>query len=363
MWRKNKTTEKKKPRILLGTVSAKQVLLFTKNLGILLKSGSTLSESIQVLRDQAKGKWYWILNDIVEHIEKGLRFSEALGHYPKTFPPLFKGVVEIGEQSGTLEENLSYLTIQLEKSYELKRKVFSALMYPAIVMIGMIILGFGVSIFILPKISRVFESFRVELPLATRILLAISRFFTNYGTIAIIGFFVGIFFLIYLFRRHFMKPLSHWLLLHIPVVKNLVIRLNLSMFCRTLGILLRTGTTIDDGLRTCVNTTSNFYYMKFLQYAHNQVKGGSALADILKRKKNLFPPTVTQIIQVGEASGTLSDSLDYCAQLNEDEVDNLTQNLTVILEPLILLVLGIAVATLALAIITPIYSITEQFRG
>lgn len=348
---------------MIGTVSKKQVLLFTKNLGILLKSGSTLSESLQVLRDQEKGKWYWALSDIVEHIEKGLRFSEALGHYPKIFSPLFKGVVEIGEQSGTLEENLSYLTMQLEKSYELRRKVFSAMMYPAIVIVGMVILGFAVSFFVLPKIARVFESFRVELPLTTRILLAISKFFSNYGIFVVIGFVTGSILLIFLLRRTFMKPISHWLLLHIPLVKSLVIRLNLSMFCRTLGILLRTGTTIDDGLRTCMRTTSNFYYCRFLQYAHEQVKGGSPLADILKRKKRLFPPTVTQIIQVGEASGTLSDSLDYCARLNEDEVDNLTKNLTVVLEPLILLVLGVAVAILALAIITPIYSITDQFRG
>lgn len=360
--KKNQQQKSNHPRHTFGWVSKKDVLLFTKNLSILLKAGSTLSESVAVLGDQAKGKWRVVLTDIKTHIEKGLRLSESMEHYPKIFSPIYRGIVRIGEASGTLEENLLYINQQLAKSYELRRKIFGAMMYPAIVFLGTATLGFAVAIFVLPKMANLFRNFNIPLPITTRALLALADFFQHYGVFAVIGFIILVVFLSWFLRLRFVAPVTHWFILHLPVVKNISTHLNLALFCRTLAILLRTGVTIDEALITCATTTPNIYYTNFLNRVHEKIKGGESLAEILKEKKHLFPLTDVQIIQVGEASGSLSDSLEYCASIHEEEVNNITQNLATILEPIILLFLGGMVALLALSVITPIYSLTNQFR-
>lgn len=359
---KKKKEKKVHKQFTVGWVSKKEVLLFTKNLSILLKAGSTLAESIAVLRDQAKGKWRVVLSDLQNHVEKGLRFSESLEHYPKIFSPIYRGIVRIGEQSGTLEESLMYINQQLAKSYELRRKVLNSMMYPAIVFVGTATIGFAVAIFVLPKMAKLFSNFNIPLPLTTRVLLVVANFFQHYGLWTVLMFVVGTVLAVWLLRLRLVAPLTHWIILHLPVVKNVSVHLNLALFCRTLGILLRTGVTIDEGLKTCATTTPNIHYTNFLNHVHEQIKGGESLAEILKEKRQLFPLTDVQIIQVGEASGSLSDSLEYCAAIHEEEVSNITKNLATILEPIVLLFLGSMVALLALSVITPIYSITSQFR-
>lgn len=352
-----------KRRRSFGTVARKDVLLFTKNLVVLLHAGSTVLESVTVLRDQArKGRWYGVLDAIRDHIEQGFPLSDALRHEKKVFSPIYRSIVEIGERSGTLEENLQYLADQLAKQDAIRRQVLSAMMYPIMVFGGTLLLGSAVVLFVLPKVSRLFENFDVALPLSTRILLHIAAFTNTHGWWAVPGFFLGCVFVVWVFRRRAVRPFTHRLILLLPIVGAVSRHANLALFCRTLGVLLRTGTTIDDGLAACAATVPNVQYAAFLRTAHEQVKGGSALADILRQQPRLFAPTDVQILQVGENSGTLTDSLDYCATYHEEGVQTITKTLATILEPFILLVLGAMVATLALAIITPIYSITQQFR-
>lgn len=348
--------------ITFGAVSKKDLLYFTRNLAILLKTGSTLSESIAVLRDQQKKKtWKKILHDIYMQIEMGLPFAMALGRWPKLFPQIFRSVVAVGEQSGTLEENLGYIRTQMEKNYELKRAVLSSMMYPLIILIGTMFVGSGVALFVLPKLAELFESFQVDLPLTTRIMLWIAEFFTNNGLWAVPLTITLVIALVVVARMDFSRPLTHFLILKIPIMKSISTHLNLSYFCRTLSILLQAGITIDQALITCARTNSNYYYQKFIEQSQQQISGGRTLVDILKKKENLFPATDVQIIHVGEKSGTLSEALENCAEIHEKEVYTLTKNLATILEPIILLLLGGMVAVLALSVITPIYSITDQF--
>lgn len=338
------------------------MLLFTKNLVVLIHAGSTVLESITVLRDQAKGRWRDVLSGIRDHVEQGFPLGDALRHEPRVFTPIFVSIVEIGERSGTLEENLKYLAEQLTKQDAIRRQVLGAMMYPIIVLTGTLLLGSGVVLFVLPKLTRLFESFDVALPLPTRILLGIASFTSAHGTWAIPAFFGGIVFLFWFLRRPFVRPFTHRVILRMPVVGAVSRHVNLALFCRTLSVLLRTGTTIDDALAACAATVPNVRYAAFLKTAHEQVKSGSALADVLRQQPRLFAPTDVQILQVGENSGTLTDSLDYCATYHEENVQTITKSLATILEPFILLVLGGMVATLALSIITPMYSITQQFR-
>lgn len=351
-----------KRKIYLGGVPKKSVLYFTKNLSILLKTGSTLSESLEVMRQQTKGKLQQILLEINNKVQRGLNFSDALAGYPKVFSMIYVNMIKIGEESGTLAMNLEQLAKQLEEQYKLRKKITGAMVYPAIIFSGTILLGGSVIFFVLPKIARLFKNFQVELPLTTRMLIAISDFFQNFGLWAVVIIIAITISAGLLLRRQFIKPYSHYLLLHLPIVNNIAKHFNLSMFYRSLHSLLKSGITIDDGLGICVNTISNEQYKIFLKIACAKIKSGAALCETLKIKKSLFPLTDCQIISVGEESGTLADSLAYCASLHDDALDDITKNLSTILEPVLFVIIGLMVGILALAVITPIYSITKIFQ-
>lgn len=349
--------------MFMGTVSSDDILFFTKNLSIMLKAGSTLIEAIDVLREQAKGKFKYILNNVYQEIEKGNRFSEALSAHPSAFSEIYVNILRIGEESGELEKNLEHLANQLSKSRALRKKVVGAMIYPAVVLSGGLLLTFGISMFVLPKVTNLFKNFKVPLPWSTRLLMWVSDFFQQHGILAFSILIGSIIFLSWFLRLKIIRPATHWLFLKIPVVKGVVKNVNLAMFYRTLSILLESGVTIDDGLKICTNTVSNLYYKNFLINAHTQIKAGGKLNVVLKEEPKLFSSTDVQIIRVGEESGTLGDSLGYCSSIHEEEVDNTTKNLATILEPILLLVIGFMVGFLALSIITPIYSITGQIRG
>ena len=348
--------------LVIGTVSMKELLFFTKNLSILLKAGTTLTEAIDVLKNQAKGKLKYVLEQVEEEIVEGHPFSEALADHKSTFSEIFVNIVCIGEQSGTLEDNLSYIAEQLDKSYQLRKKIVGAMIYPLIVIIGAVVLGIGIVLFVLPKVTVLFKGFDVELPLTTRILIWISDFFQAHGLLALIVGSVGLIVFFVLVKQKFVKPVTHWIFLYCPVIKNISVHANLASFCRTMSILLKSGVTIDEGIKICSRTVSNYHYQKFLEKTHDKIKSGDTLAASLALKKHLFYGTDIQIVKVGEQSGSLSDSLAYCATIHEREVDSITKNLSNILEPILLVLVGLMVGFLALSIITPIYSITGSVR-
>lgn len=361
---KNEIKQKKeRKKIYIGGVPKKTILFFTTNLSIMLKTGSTLSESLRVIMKQSKGRFHDILDEIIAKVEQGIKFSEALDNHPKVFSSIYVNIVKIGEESGTLDKNLEYLAHQLEKSNRLKKQIVGAMIYPMIILGGTFILGTVVSIFVLPKLTRMFKNFKVELPLTTKILIVVSDFMDQHGIIFFVGLISLIIFLIWFLRIKQVKPFTHRLLLRIPIIKTFSRNYNLSMFYRSLSVLLISGTTIDEGLIICSKTVNNVAYQKIITDLYKQIKGGESLYEILTKHPKLFPPTDTQIINVGEESGTLTDSLAYTASIREEELNDLTKNLSNILEPVLFIFLGLIVATLALSIIAPIYSITQEFRA
>lgn len=342
-------------------VSQKTLILFTKNLSILLKSGSTLTDSLDVLTQQAKGGFKKILEKIDAETESGVSFYDALQQHPKLFDNIYVNIVKIGEESGTLEQNVAYLASQLGKNYALKKQIISAMLYPIIIFSGTIVLGAGMAIFVLPKISGMFKSFNTKLPLSTRGLIALSDFLQAHGILSAILAVGLLIILLTIPRLKLVKPFTHRVLLRIPIVSSISRNINLTMFYRSLSILLRSGVTIDKGIKICSTTLRNHTYSAFLTNAYTNIKSGESLYGVLKTTPHLFPATDCQIINVGEESGTLSDSLAYTAEIHEDDLNDITKNLTTIMEPVLFIIIGLMVGTLALSIIAPIYSITQQF--
>ncbi|KKR08497.1 MAG: Type IV pilin [Parcubacteria group bacterium GW2011_GWC2_39_14] len=358
----NQKSKKARKQIYFGGVSKKAVLFFTKNLSIMLKTGSTLSEALRVINKQTKGKFHEVLIEIISKVEQGHKFSEALTDHPKVFTNIYISIVKIGEESGTLDKNLEYLSEQLEKNYKLKKQIIGAMIYPMIILGGTLILGIMISLFVLPKLTKMFKNFRVELPLTTRILIAFSDFFENHGVLAVSILLGGLIALFFFFRLKQIKPYTHRLILHIPLLSSFSKNYSLSMFYRSLSILLKSGSTIDEGIIICSQTVSNVHYKKIIEEIYGKIKTGENLFDLLDQHHKLFPPTDTQVINVGEESGTLADSLAYIASIREDELNDLSKNLSTMLEPILFIFLGLIVAVLALSIITPIYSITQSFN-
>ncbi len=341
----------------LGFVSLKDKMLFVKHLSLMIKSGMVLDESIEALYEQARGRMKLILRRLLELVRKGSELSDGLRMFPYTFNEFFVNMVKIGEQSGSLERNLINLSVKLKKDHDLRSKVQSAMMYPAIVVIALGGLGITLSIFILPKFLQLFKSLNVALPLVTKIFIIVATFSQTYWYVVmviVVSLFAG---LIIANKLPKTKRLIHWMVFHLPISSQFSKASNLANFNRSMALMLQGGLTIDESLDIMTRALSNALYQDRVAAMLAEVRKGTALSVTLQRYPHFFPSLVTKMINVGELSGNLSETFDYLAEFYEDELDAYSKNLSTILEPVLLLVIGLLVAFMALSIILPIGNI------
>lgn len=348
--------------ITLGGVSLGQRALLARHLAIMLKSGLSLTESLRIAQDSTRGALKGILEDISRSVTSGRSFADALFDHQKEFSGLFVSAVRAGEVSGTLETNLEHLALQLEKDRAIIGKVKGAMLYPIIVLIATFILGLVISFFVLPQIIPLFIGLKAELPITTRALIAFSGVVQAHGTALLIGIVAGIIFFAWLLRRPYTKPVTHGIFLRMPIMKHITQATNLARFSRTLGMLLKSGLRIDEALEIMKQTLTNVYYKRAMAELGLRVTKGSTLHEILQQHPHLFPMVLVHMVRVGEESGKLDETLLYLGDYYETEVDNATKALATIIEPLLLIFIGLAVGFLALSIITPIYNITGGVR-
>ena len=357
-----KNNKKKKSifelNVSIGGTGLTQRALFAKHLSVMLKAGLTITDALKISADSAQGSLKKILSGVLKSTTAGHSLSESFALYPKFFSGLFISATQAGESSGTLEENLENVAKQLEKEKELVAKIKGAMLYPIVVLVAAFILGLGVAFFILPKITPLFEGMRMELPAATRGLIWFSNLIQNHGIYLIIGIVVVIVVIAWLVRQKFSHPFTHWLFLHLPVIKKISKNTNLARFCLTLGTLLKSGLNIDEAMQITQTTVGNYYYVRALTAINSRVRKGTKLSKNLEQYKDLFPVMVSRMIKVGEESGGLEETLLYLANFYEVEVETSTKSLSTIIEPILLIVIGLIVGFLALSIITPIYNIT-----
>ena len=344
-------------------VSHLDKLFFAKHLAMMIKAGLPLKEGVATIEEQtASKKFRRILRDVVKRLENGESLGESLARYPKIFSQLFIDMIKMGEQSGNLERNLDYLADQIEKSFILRRKVISAMIYPVIILTSTFGLGAALSLFILPKLIPFFKSLKVELPLPTKILLFITELIQNYGLFFLFGAILLISFLIIISRLRLVRLISHKIILKMPVAGTVSKNLNLALFSRTLGTLVRSGISIVEALDITAETLNNLVYQKEIKEICSKVQSGKKISSYLKAKKKLFPATFSRMVMVGEKTGNLEQSLFYLSEFYEKEVDNTTQRLSTILEPVLLIIIGLIVAFIAVSIISPIYQLTRGLQ-
>lgn len=349
---------------ILNRVSFQDKLLFTKHLDTMIKAGIPIDEALETLVDQAKSPVFnKILSKVLSDVENGQSLSKSLEKHPKVFDQFFISLIQVGEESGTLEENLSFLSKQLAKDYRLRSKVRGAMFYPALVFSAAIILGGFISFFILPKLVDFFQSFDIELPLTTRLLLIISNIMKNYGLYILIGLIVGAILFRIIIRLSAIRPKWHALLLRLPLFGKMIVYGQLSRFARNFGTLIKSGVPITKSLNITASTLSNLKFRNDLASVEELLAKGKNIGETLKSKNYFeYPPIVSRMIAIGEKTGKLDETLLYLGDFYEDEVDDLSKNMSTVLEPFLLVAIALVVGFVALAIISPIYELTGSIR-
>jgi len=350
--------------IMFNRFSFLDKLFFTKHLSIMLKSGIALPEALESLEDQAKGSASKkILNGIAADVQKGKSLEHAFSKYPKAFDPLYISLIKVGEHSGSLEKNLEHLSEQLEKEHDFRQKIQSALLYPLLVLSATACLGGGISFFILPKLVDFFEGLDVELPLTTRILLFVATLMKEHGFLIIFTFSFLIFNFVLIVRSKLVRPHWHRFLLRLPIIGSFFKYVHLSSFCRNLGIMLESSIPIAEALEISAGGLGNEVFKADVRKIGRSVEKGKSIEAILKKENFFeFPSILAKMIGVGERTGNLEQNLLYLSDFFEAEVDTASKNFANILEPLLLLGIGLVVGFVALAIISPIYQLTGSIR-
>ena len=355
---------KKKIRIpIIGKkVSLNEKIFFTRNLRVMIMAGIPLPRALKVLSEQSRNsRFKKAILDISAEIIKGRGFAESLSRYPGIFSELFFSMVKVGEEGGTLEDVLSGLTKQMEREQELKSKIKGAMMYPIVIVCAMVLIGVVMMILVVPKLAQTFTDLGIPLPLTTQIIIGLASFLAKFWYLLPIIIIAFIALIRALIRVKAVKAVTDKLVLRVPLISPIIKKTNSAHTVRTLSSLINSGVPIVRALEVVAGTLTNICYKKAILDAAERVKKGAKLAEVLKKHEGVYPSLVIQMIEIGEETGETSSILEKLADFYEEEVANATKNLSSIIEPILMLLIGGAVGFFAVSMIQPMYSMIQAF--
>jgi len=345
-----------------NTITFNDIVDFTRQIAIMLNAGLTIIDSLEILKKQiTKSGMQKMITTIDNEIKAGNPFSLALKKYSGNFSGLYIALVRSGEASGKLGEILLRLADNLEKEREFKSRLKGALIYPAIILIGMFVVMFVMITFVVPKLLGLYKDFNVTLPITTQILISISSFSVRFWPMIIIGVFASVYFIKKYLQTSVGKSSFDSLILKIPIIGRVVSISALVDSTRTLAILVGAGVSILDALSIVIDTADNMVYKKAFKSVSQKIEKGQSLGASLDQE-GIFPPILVQMSQVGEQTGNLDDTLLRLSKYFEVESEIAIKSMTTLIEPLILVILGFGVGFLVLSVITPIYNLTSSFK-
>lgn len=346
---------------IFARVPLQEQVVFARHLSVMTKAGLPLLESLRMLQKESRsGSMKKILERAINDVSNGQFLSASLDHYRGVFGELFINIIRVGESAGILAENLGYLAEELKKKQELKRKVVGAMIYPAVIVVATFGITGLLTVFIFPKILPVFKSLRIELPFTTKILIFISNALTEHGPLIVLITLLILVAIWLVLKINSVRFVANFILLRMPVFGKIVKDVNLANFTRTLGMTLKSGIKVVEAINITAESLKNPIYRRDLFKVAEGVQRGEALAPFFAKKRFLFPGILTQMVSVGETAGNLSETLLYLADFYESEVSETTKNLSNILEPILMVLMGVIVGFVALSIITPIYQVTQS---
>lgn len=337
-------------------VSLEEKMMFSRNLSVMIESGITITRSLEVLQKQTQSPTFGVaIRKINESIKKGIPFSEAIRDYPKIFDELYSSMIKVGEAAGNLDKTLNILADQLEKQYELRSKIKGAMTYPIIIVIAMTGVGILMMVTIVPQLEKVFIDLDIDLPITTQLVLLLSDILQKFWWLVIALIPVIVFSVKKYSDSASGKIFFSWIFLHLPLFKGLSQKINNAIFARNTSSLVRGGVPLVEALSITSKTLSNIFFQKSLLDSVKQIKKGKSLHETLRIYPKLYTPLMMEMVEVGEESGKLSDLLERVAIFYEGEVSDITDNMSAIVEPILMIFIGITVGFFAVSVMQPIY--------
>jgi len=349
----------KKPRFL--KVSETEKIVLAKQLALMLKSGVSIIDALGFLEKQSRSSSLkYILRSTIDDLQKGFSLANSLRKFSKVFGELFLNIIEVGEISGNLDKNLEYLAEELKKQKELKGKFISSFIYPAFILIATLGVTFLMIFIIFPKIMPVFTELKIKLPLTTIIFIKITTFLLKFWHLTFLGLLTFALLIYFLLKIKKIRYFFDRTLINLPFIGKIVLYSNLVIFSRSLGLLIESGLDITRSLAITAKTTNNLFYQKLFDEALFSISQGHPLKEFFLKKAKYFDDVFINLLEVGEQAGSLQSNLFYLANYYEESLSDKLKNFVTLLEPILLALMGMIVAFIALAIIMPIYQITQQ---
>ncbi|MGE0192020.1 MAG: type II secretion system F family protein [Planctomycetota bacterium] len=346
-----------------GVRKKDEIVIFTRQLATMVGAGIPLLECLEILREQAASRQFnMLLGEVVASVRGGEDLSTSINRYPKVFTDVYVSMIKAGEASGQLDDILLRLAEYLESTQRLKRNIKSAMTYPVVSLVLIFGITFFLMIFIIPKFKEIFVGLGVELPGLTKITLGASAWCENNYPLIFVGM-IGAFILLKIYKgTKNGRTQWDWLMLHLPVFGNLFQKVGLARFSKTFATMLRSGVPILGALEIVADTSGNVIIADAVLNARENVRKGEPLAEPLAASP-VFPPMVTRMIGIGEKTGSLEQLLDKIAEFYEEQVNATVKQLTSLIEPIMIAIMGLLVGTICLSVFLPIFELQKQLAA
>jgi type IV pilus assembly protein PilC len=345
----------------LNRVKAEDKINFAKNISSMISSGLSMSRALSVIKRQTKNpKFKQIIEAVENDIASGKGFADSLAEHPEVFSRIFTAMARAGEESGQLSNSLKTVGEQMERTNTLKKKIKGAMMYPSVIMVAMVIIAILMLMYVVPSLTATFKELDTELPGSTKFIIFISDALQNNTLVVFGGFFLIVAVLVFGLRTEKGKKALNTAVLYLPVVSGLVKESNSATTARTLSSLLSSGVDVSQAIEITKEVVQNHHYKVVLDAAKVAIQKGKPLSEVFIQNENLYPIFVGEMVAVGEETGKLSSMLENVAKYYEEDVSQKTKDLSTIVEPVLMIVVGAGVGFFALSMITPMYSIANN---
>lgn len=344
------------------SVASKELVVFFRQFSIMIEARVPVVNALLAIKEQTSNKYFEIvIKDVIASVEDGIPLSNAMEKFKDVFPVLAINIIRSGETSGNLKKSMEYVADNIERNYNLTSRVKSALMYPAVILIVFFIIGFIVATIIIPKLSVMIKDLGATVPWYTKMVIAFGDFMESWWwavLVLIIGVIGGI---IYYIKTDNGRDEFDEVKLKLPLIGSIFSGLYVSRFAENLAVLLAGGIPIVQAIRVTSDVVGNSLYRELLLKAADEVKNGGNMSDTL-RKSTLMPAMVSHMVKIGEDSGQIDSVLNHVAKFYDQETEMSTRNLSTLIEPILMIFIGLAVGFLAFSVLMPIYDIAGQIK-
>ncbi len=345
----------------LNRIKQKHIVIFSRQFSVMISANVTLVQSLRILVDQTENiNLKIVISEIADEVDSGARLSDALSKRSKVFSNFYISVVRSGETSGKLDEVLNYLADEMEKDYDMISKIRGAMIYPAFVLSGMLVVGIIMVIYVVPKLTDVLEESGAELPISTKILIFTSDFMINFWWLLIAIIVSLVAFVRFYSRTSQGRSLLDIIKLRLPIFGKLLQRIYLVRFTRSMHTLIVGGVTITKSLEIASEVVGNKTYKTLILDTIKTIEDGNSISSIFINSKEI-PKMVSQMMSVGEKTGKLDVVLEKITDFYSREINNIITNLMTLMEPIIMIIMGVAVGIMVAAVILPMYNLAGQF--